>query len=140
MRETQMNKVLAVATAGLIVLAPRKGPAAMWYVDGTLAQSGNGKSWDTAFKTIQEGIDASSHGDTVIAARAIYFEKIAFKGKNIVLRSLDPLDPDVVAATMIIGTPAPGSVVTFSGTENDKCVLAGFGIRGGDAISGGGGD
>lgn len=34
-------------------------PVRVYYVDGGVASSGNGLSWATAFKTIQEGIDAA---------------------------------------------------------------------------------
>ena len=106
----------------------------MWYVDDSVSSSGDGTSWGTAFKTIQQGIDASSHGDTVIAAEGTYIENIHFNGKNIVLTSTDPLDPDVVAKTVIDGNQA-GSVVTFDGTENETCVLSGFTIRNGSGTT-----
>ena len=38
--------------------------ATEWYVDASVAQSGDGATWETAFKKIQEGIDAASDGDT----------------------------------------------------------------------------
>lgn len=43
-------------------------PNKIWYVDGNLSASGDGKSWSKAFITIQEGIDAASDGDTVYVA------------------------------------------------------------------------
>jgi hypothetical protein len=76
-------------------------------------------------------------GETVIVAQGIYVENIRFKGKNIVLRSTNPLDHEVVNATVIDGNQAD-SVVTFSGTENATCILTGFTIRNGDAEYGGG--
>ena len=75
--------------------------------------------------------------DTVFVAQGVYFENVRFKGENVVLRSTDPLDPTVVANTMIDGNGA-GSVVTFEGTEGENCVLSGFTIRNGKAMSGGG--
>jgi len=116
---------------------------ATWYVDGSVAVSGNGQTWETAFKKIQTGIDASSHGDTIIVAKGTYVENIRFRGKNIILRSTDPLNPGVVASTVIDGQQG-NSVVDFSGTENETCTLSGFTIRNGDAwwepdMPGGGG-
>ncbi|MDP2895451.1 MAG: right-handed parallel beta-helix repeat-containing protein, partial [bacterium] len=108
-----------------------------WYVDGSVAKSGDGTLWETAFKTIQEGIDAASHGDTVIVAKGTYVENIHFDAKNIVLRSTDPLDPEVVASTVIEGDQY-GPVVWFSGAEDESCVLSGFTIRGGRADQGAG--
>ncbi|MDP2897092.1 MAG: right-handed parallel beta-helix repeat-containing protein [bacterium] len=108
-----------------------------WYVDAQVISSGDGKSWETAFKTIQEGVDAASDGETVIVAEGACVENIQFEGKNIVLRSTNPLDPDVVAATVIDGDQA-GSVVTFAGTEDETCALSGFTIRNGRASEGAG--
>lgn len=43
-----------------------------WFVDGDRSASGSGKSWDEAFATIQEGLDACSNGDIVyVASKAI---------------------------------------------------------------------
>ncbi len=107
------------------------------YVDGSVSASGDGTSWETPFKRIQEGIDASSDGDTVLVAEGIYVENIRLLGKNICLRSTDPLTPDVVANTIIDGNKTK-AVVTFAGTESETCRLSGFTIRNGDATTGGG--
>lgn len=106
------------------------GHAISWYVDGSVAKSGNGRTWGATFKTIQEEIDAAYDGDAVVVAKGNYLENIRFNGKNIALRSTDPLDPAVVAATIINGG-GKGSVVRFSGTEDQSCVLSGFTIRNG---------
>ncbi|MDP2894964.1 MAG: choice-of-anchor Q domain-containing protein [bacterium] len=79
----------------------------------------------------------TGHGDTVTAARGVYLENIRFNGKNIVLTSTDPTNPDVVANTVIDGNQA-GSVVTFDGWEDASCILSGFTIRNGAAYLGGG--
>ncbi len=108
-----------------------------WYVDASLPSSGDGATRETAFKTIQEGIDAASNGDTVIVADGTYYERVRFTGKNLILRSTGPLDPDVVATT-IIDADLRGSAVSFNGTEDEPCVLAGFTIQNGVADEGGG--
>jgi hypothetical protein len=102
-----------------------------------LGNDSNTGTNELPFATIQRGIDAASSGDTVIVAEGTYVENIQFKGKNIVLTSTDPLDPSVVANTVIDANKL-GSVVTFSGTETEACILSGFTIRNGKADSGGG--
>lgn len=113
--------------------------AATWYVDDSVAASGDGKSWESAFQKIQEGIDAASDGDTVTVAEGTYLENISFGGKNIVLTSTEPTNVDVTANTIIDGNEA-GSVVTFDGTEDATCSLEGFTIRNGKTYVGGGVD
>ncbi|NQT83613.1 right-handed parallel beta-helix repeat-containing protein [bacterium] len=121
----------------LIISIPSDLVGADWYVDASTERSGNGQYAESAFKKLQEGIDAASDGDTVIAARGTYVENVEFNGKNIVLRSTDPLNSVVVESTIIDGNRA-GSVVTFAGTEDESCVLSGFTIRNGIADYGGG--
>ncbi len=89
------------------------------------------------FETIQEAINNSNNSDEIVVAEGTYIENIKFNGKNIILRSTDPNDSAVVAATIIDGNDA-NSVVTFSGTEDSNCVLSGFTITGGNAPEGGG--
>ena len=87
--------------------------------------------------SIQDAIDAASDGDTIVVQEGTYFENVNFKGKNIVLTSTDPDDPRIVAATVIDGNQA-GCVITFAGTEDETCVLAGFTISNGyDTWAGG---
>ena len=108
-----------------------------WYVDDSVAESGDGTSWETAFKTIQEGIDAAADGHRVVVAEGSYVENIRFNGKNISLTSTDPLDPETVASTIIDGNRS-GSVVSFSGTEDETCTLSGFTVRNGTSEEGAG--
>ena len=123
--------------ASILIFIPPALNGAEWCVDGAVAASGDGTIWATAFQMIQEGIDAASDGDTVIVAEGTYVENILFNGKNIVLRSTDPLDPTVVAATIIDGGRAD-SVVAFDGNEGQDCLLTGFTVQNGKAYQGGG--
>jgi hypothetical protein len=89
------------------------------------------------FDTIQEGLDASLSGDTVTVLPGTYYENINFNGKNIILTSTDPDDPNNVASTIMDGQQK-GSTVTFSGSETSDCKLQGFTITNGHAVHGGG--
>jgi len=82
------------------------------------------------YPSTQEGIDASSDGDTVIVSPGLYYERINFNGKNIVLTSTDPNDSRVVGYT-VINADGEGSVVTFENNETQQAVLMGFTITGG---------
>jgi len=120
-----MRTILYAMTVGVMFCARLAVPATTWYVDASVPKPGDGISWATALKKIQAGIDNAASGDTVIAARGTYVENINFKGKNIVLRSTNPADWAVVKQTIIDGGYL-GSVVTFSSTEDESCVLSGF--------------
>lgn len=84
---------------------------------------------------IQSAIDDANGGDTVIVGPGIYYENVTFLGKSITVRSTDPDDPNVVAATIIDGSnpvdPNIGSVVIFANGEGRGSVLSGFTITGG---------
>jgi hypothetical protein len=125
----------AIATLVFLLVACAPGFGASWYVDDSVAQSGDGTSWLTAFRTIQKGIDATSSGDTVMVAPGTYYENIQFDGKDIVLRSTEPDNADTVSKT-IVDAFGWGSVVTFSGTESSACTLSGFTIRNGMSENG----
>ena len=79
------------------------------------------------FPTIQSAMDAIFEGGEVIVREGTYIENIDFKGKNIYLHSTQPTNPDIVADTIIDSNNA-GPSVTFSGTENENCILSGFTI------------
>ncbi|MHC4642200.1 MAG: right-handed parallel beta-helix repeat-containing protein [Planctomycetota bacterium] len=90
-------------------------------------------------ESIQARIDDPNvmDGDIIIVNPGTYIENINFMGKNITLRSTNPNDPNLAAATIIDGNNN-GSVVTFNHGEDANCVLNGFTITNGTAEHGGG--
>jgi nitrous oxidase accessory protein NosD len=91
------------------------------------------------YPTIQEGIDASADGDTVLVQPGTYVENINFNGHNIVLGSLFLTTGDTTyISTTIIDGDSAGTVVTFESGENHTCSIIGFTIADGYTESGGG--
>jgi hypothetical protein len=52
----------------------------------------------TDYSTIQGAINTTVEGDMVIVSLGTYAENINFNGKDIILTSTDPEDPNVVEA------------------------------------------
>lgn len=79
---------------------------------------------------IQTAINDANDGDEIEVGPRTYYEAINFKGKAVTLRSTDPTDPNVVAATVINGIGNYHVVQCVSG-EDANTILAGFTITGG---------
>ncbi|MCP4582621.1 MAG: T9SS type A sorting domain-containing protein [candidate division Zixibacteria bacterium] len=93
------------------------------------------------YPTIQQGINASIDGDTVLVQPGTYVENINFNGHNIVLGSmlLTTEDTSYIEQTVIDGDSS-GSVVTFENGEGNETTITGFSITNGwnEGIEGGG--
>ena len=94
------------------------------------------------FNNIQAAIDDANDGDTVEIQPGRYTgpgnRDIDFKGKAITVRSTDPNDPNIVAAT-IIDCNGQGRGFYFLGSRNGPgCVVNGLTIMNSNAIEGGG--
>ena len=91
------------------------------------------------YSTIQEGINASTWGDTVLVANGHYYERINFIDRNIVLTSEYMVDGDTLhiydtiidADTLVLGVADTGSVVTILDVEDSTAVIQGFTIKNG---------
>lgn len=92
----------------------------------------------TDFPTIQSAIDAAQTGMTIRVLPGTYFENIDLKNKNIILRSTNPNDPDIVARTIIDGG-GNSSTVTLGLLQPPTCVFEGFTVRNGVGVAGNGG-
>jgi len=91
------------------------------------------------YLTIQEGVNVSSDGDTVLVQPGTYFENINFNGHNIVLASLflTTQDTSYISLTVIDGDSS-GSVVAFENEGNNSSVISGFTLQNGFSAFGGG--
>ena len=102
------------------------------------------KNIDTGatYNTIQQAINDANNGETIVVQPGTYTgpgnRGIDFNGKAITLRSAEPNDPNVVAATI---TDCNGNYETgfyFQNGEGPNSVLNGFTITNGIANVGGG--
>ncbi|MCK4679286.1 MAG: hypothetical protein KAT48_14220, partial [Bacteroidales bacterium] len=88
------------------------------------------------YEHIQDGINASQDGDTVLVYPGIYYENINFTGKNITLASLYLItqDESYIDETVIDGNQQ-GSVVLFISGEDSTATLCGFNICNGNGTN-----
>jgi len=133
-REKEAKAVIA-SCIFVLALCPA-GLARIIYVDNDAPAD---------FTTIQAAIDDANDGDTIIICPGTYTgpgnRDIRFKAKAITVRSSDPNDPDVVAATLIDceGTDSdPHRGFYFYSSDKPNSVLAGLTVSQGYAVEGGG--
>ncbi|MBN1766266.1 MAG: hypothetical protein JW860_13480, partial [Sedimentisphaerales bacterium] len=92
-----------------------------WYVDTiTGDNSDDGLTRETAFETIQKGIETACDGDTVLVWPGVYVEDVNFLGKAITVTSAAD------AAHIVAETDY---AVSFDSAEEDGSVLENFVIR-----------
>ena len=89
------------------------------------------------YKTIQEAINQSVHGDTIMVSEGRYYENINYTGKNVRITSYYSVDgnPAHIFNTIIDGSkPADSNIascVRLVSGENSNAVLDGFTLTGG---------
>lgn len=91
------------------------------------------------YSAIQEGIDVSSNWDTVLVADGHYYERINFRGKDIMVASRFIIDGDTAhirntiidADTLVLGIADTGSVVCFTSEEYVSSIFRGFTVQNG---------
>ncbi len=97
------------------------------YVDSSNLSGVENGTPENPFNTIQEGINASISGDTVLVYPGRYKENIDFIGNDIVLTSFQMKtgDTSYISGTIIDGGNK-GRTVTFTNGEDSTTVLNGF--------------
>ena len=84
------------------------------------------------FNGIQAAIEYAEQGDVIIVQPGVYKEDINFSGKDVVLMSSNPSDPNIVQQTIIesLQSDEPGfHGITFQGGETPDCIITGFNCK-----------
>jgi pectin methylesterase-like acyl-CoA thioesterase len=89
-------RILLIALGILLIICP--------CIASTITVNGSGGA---DFNTIQDAIDNSSNGDTVVVSPGTYDEKVNFYGRAITVQSTNPDDMGVVYGTIINGGDLP---------------------------------
>jgi len=120
----------------LLVLAALPGAASASWIFVRIDAPGplhDGKSWDSAFLTVQEGLDAAQPGDEVRVAQGVYPERIRLRSGVRLLggyRAENDSRNNRRFVTVLDGE-RKGSVVTADNSITQAATIDGFTIRNG---------
>jgi len=134
-----MKKTLPFILLALM-LATTTAPADIYVSPTGDDDTGNG-TVDEPFATIQKGIDLVPEGGQVVVMPGTYSgtgnTHLDYAGKAITVRSSDPNDPNVVAATIIDSSPSSRAFHFYNG-EGPNTVVNGLTIINGGTLEPGG--
>ncbi|MGA1864103.1 MAG: right-handed parallel beta-helix repeat-containing protein [bacterium] len=134
-----MKKVLVtVLCLSLAVLLALLYPLAIQADAATLCVDCSGED-PNCFQSIQDAIGFAKDGDVIIIKPGTCNESIDFFRKAVTIRSIDPNDPDIVAATVIDTTGLNKPAVFFMSGEDPNSVLSGLTLKNGKDVYFGGG-
>ncbi len=119
-----MRRSLAPVAAALLAAAPAL-PA--------LAGGGGQSITLTPANSIQAAVNSGLYTEIVLSP-GVYNQVVDFTGDPVTLRSTDPDDPAVVAATVIDGSNLGSSVLIFDDSEGNDTRIVGLTITGGEAL------
>ena len=133
---TDPTVTVGPGTSGYATAEVAAGPAAI-YVDASNTTAPWEGTRSNPYRTIQDGIDESDDGDTVIVADGTYTstgnKELDFGGKAITVRSENG------AGACVIDCQGSGRGVNFHTSETSSAVLKGFTITRGSVTGNGGG-
>ncbi len=108
--------------------------AQTFYVDTANGDGINdGSSWESALKNIQQAINVSAPGDTIIVADGTYRDSITTDNKAITIQSVNGAE-----FTIIDGGGTSRCATLGSGSDQTATVLNGFTLTHGYGLNGGG--
>ena len=129
-------------TCGWFCLASH---GATYYADRSRPDdSGDGKTWATAKRTLQAAVDLSLKGDTVLVAPGVYDEGLRvtpggwLRNRVVITRDITLASRDGAKATVILGARDPADA-TYQGCGSNavRCVYMSLGALKGFTLAGG---
>lgn len=107
------------------VLGQNLGPGNVWYVDSDVSGSGDGKTWDTALKTVTEAIAKAGDHDTIYVQKGVYDEGAVLNITEEGLRIIGMgTSGDIWGKTTLKASAANHKIITINANEVEIINLA----------------